>query len=149
MFWATMVQGGDVAVKVSMLFLVFAYLFHTLGELCLSPIGLSLVTKLAPLKFTSLLMGIWFFFTALSNFLAAFIGSFVGEGEEMVNNAANIFMGVGVGALITGLIIYLSAGKLVEWMHGAEGDHTANLEEKIEEEISVTGTHEGISETSN
>ncbi|PKI17015.1 peptide MFS transporter [Colwellia sp. 12G3] len=147
MLWATMVQGGDVAVKVSMLFLVFAYLFHTLGELCLSPIGLSMVTKLAPLKFTSLLMGIWFFFTALSNWLAAFIGSFVGEGEEMVNNAANIFMGVGIGALITGLIIYLSAGKLVEWMHGAEGAQTSDLEEKIEEEISVTGTHEGISET--
>ncbi len=149
MVWATMVQGGDVTVKVSMLFLVFAYLFHTLGELCLSPIGLSMVTKLAPLKFTSLLMGIWFFFTALSNWLAAFIGSFVGEGEEMVNNAANIFMGVGVGALITGLIIYLSAGKLVEWMHGAEGNHTDNLEEKLEEEISVTGTHEGVSGTHN
>ncbi|NQZ24875.1 MAG: peptide MFS transporter [Colwellia sp.] len=147
MLWATMVQGGDVAVKVSMLFLVFAYLFHTLGELCLSPIGLSMVTKLAPLKFTSLLMGIWFFFTALSNWLAAFIGSFVGEGEEMVNNAANIFMGVGIGALITGLIIYLSAGKLVEWMHGAEGESSHDLESKIEEEISVTGTHEGISET--
>ncbi|GAW95366.1 MULTISPECIES: peptide MFS transporter [Colwellia] len=147
MLWATMVQGGDVAVKVSMLFLVFAYLFHTLGELCLSPIGLSMVTKLAPLKFTSLLMGIWFFFTALSNWLAAFIGSFVGEGEEMVNNAANIFMGVGIGALITGVIIYLSAGKLVEWMHGAEGENTHDLESKIEEEISVTGTHEGISET--
>lgn len=146
MLWATMVQGGDVAVKVSMLFLVFAYLFHTLGELCLSPIGLSMVTKLAPLKFTSLLMGIWFFFTALSNWLAAFIGSFVGEGEEMVNNAGNIFMGVGIGALITGLIIYLSAGKLVEWMHGAEGAKTSNLEEKLEEEISVTGTHEGIAE---
>ncbi|PKG85846.1 dipeptide/tripeptide permease [Colwellia sp. 75C3] len=147
MLWATMVQGGDVAVKVSMLFLVFAYLFHTLGELCLSPIGLSMVTKLAPLKFTSLLMGIWFFFTALSNWLAAFIGSFVGEGEEMVNNAANIFMGVGIGALITGFIIYLSAGKLVEWMHGAEGDSSHDLEAKIEEEISVTGTHEGITET--
>ena len=149
MLWATMVQGGDVAVKVSMLFLVFAYLFHTLGELCLSPIGLSMVTKLAPLKFTSLLMGIWFFFTALSNFLAAFIGSFVGEGEEMVNNAANIFMGVGVGALITGLIIYLSAGKLVEWMHGAEGAQVNNLEQKLDEEISVTATHEGISKTHN
>jgi POT family proton-dependent oligopeptide transporter len=108
-----------------------------------------MVTKLAPLKFTSLLMGIWFFFTALSNWLAAFIGSFVGEGEEMVNNAANIFMGVGVGALITGLIIYLSAGKLVEWMHGAEGDNSHDLEDKIEEEISVTGTHEGISESRN
>jgi len=146
MLWATMVQGGDTSVKVSMLFLVFAYLFHTLGELCLSPIGLSMVTKLAPLKFTSLLMGIWFFFTALSNKLAGFIGSFVGEGQEMVDNAANIFMSVGVAALITGLIIYFSAGKLVEWMHGAEGDHSANIDEKLEEELAITGTHEGVTE---
>jgi len=146
MLWATMVQGGDTTVKVSMLFLVFAYLFHTLGELCLSPIGLSMVTKLAPLKFTSLLMGIWFFFTALSNWLAAFIGSFVGEGQEMVDNAANIFMGVGSAALVTGVIIFLSAGKLVQWMHGAEGSPHNNLEEKLEEEISITATHEGVAE---
>jgi POT family proton-dependent oligopeptide transporter len=149
MLWATMVQGGDVTVKVSMLFLVFAYLFHTLGELCLSPIGLSMVTKLAPLKFTSLLMGIWFFFTALSNKLAGFIGSFVGEGQEMVDNAATIFMSVGASALLTGIIIFLSAGKLVEWMHGAEGEPTSDLEEKLEEEISVTGTHEGVVSTHN
>ncbi|MBL0709402.1 MAG: peptide MFS transporter [Colwellia sp.] len=147
MLWATMVQGGDVTVKVSMLFLVFAYLFHTLGELCLSPIGLSMVTKLAPLKFTSVLMGIWFLFTALSNKLAGFIGSFVGKGQEMVDNAANIFMAVGVAALITGVIIFLSAGKLVAWMHGAESDHSESLEEKLEEEIGITGTHEGVSES--
>ncbi|NQZ83184.1 MAG: peptide MFS transporter [Colwellia sp.] len=146
MLWATMVQGGDVAVKVSMLFLVFAYLFHTLGELCLSPIGLSMVTKLAPLKYTSLLMGIWFFFTALSNWLAGFIGSFVGEGQEMVENASTIFMSVGVAALVTGIVIFFSAGKLVEWMHGAEGGHNDNLEEKIEEEMSVTATHEAMPE---
>jgi POT family proton-dependent oligopeptide transporter len=146
MVWATMVQGGDVTIKVSMLFLVFAYLFHTLGELCLSPIGLSLVSKLAPVKFTSLLMGVWFFFTALSNKLAAFIGQFVGEGEEQVANAGTIFLGVGIGALITAVIIFLSANKLVEWMHGAEGSESHDLETKLEEEIGVTGTHEGISE---
>ena len=91
-------------------------------------------------------MGIWFLFTALSNKLAGFIGSFVGEGQEMVDNAANIFMGVGSAALITGVIIFMSAGKLVQWMHGAEGVDSHNLEDKIEEEIAVTGTHEGISE---
>ena len=147
MLWATMVQGGDTSVKVSMLFLVFAYLFHTLGELCLSPIGLSMVTKLAPLKFTSLLMGIWFFFTALSNKLAGFIGSFVGEGQEMVDNASTIFLSVGSAGLIAGIIIFLSAGKLVEWMHGAEGDHSDDADEKLEEELAVTGTHEGVAET--
>ena len=149
MVWATMVQGGDTSVKVSMLFLVFAYLFHTLGELCLSPIGLSLVSKLAPVKFTSLLMGCWFFFTALSNKLAAFIGQFVGEGEEQVANAGTIFMSVGGAALVTALIIFLSANKLVAWMHGAEGDGHHDMEEKLEEELSVTGTHEAMPESHN
>lgn len=140
MLWATMVQGGDTTVKVTMLFLVFAYLFHTLGELCLSPIGLSLVTKLAPLKYASVLMGIWFLFTALSNKLAAFIGSFVGEGQEMVNNAGTIFMSVGFAALATGLIIFLSANKLIYWMHGAEGDSHHTEEENLEEELEITAT---------
>ncbi len=67
----------------------------------------------------------------------------------MVDNAANIFMGVGAAALITGVIIFLSAGKLVAWMHGAEGSHATNIEERLEEEIGVTGAHEGISETHN
>lgn len=147
MVGATIAQGGDVAIKVSMLFLVFAYLFHTLGELCLSPIGLSMVTKLAPIKYTSLLMGVWFFYTGLSNFLAAFIGKFVGEGEKMVDNAAVIFMSVGCAALVCAIIILLSANKLVEWMHGAEGEQSSTLEEKFEEELSVTGTHEGVAET--
>jgi POT family proton-dependent oligopeptide transporter len=147
MLWATMTQGGDTSIKVSMLFLVFAYLFHTLGELCLSPIGLSLVSKLAPVKFTSLLMGCWFFFTALSNYLAAFIGQFVGEGEEQVANAGNIFMSVGIAALITAVLIYLSANKLVEWMHGAEGQSSHDLEGKLEEELEVTGTHEAMPKT--
>jgi POT family proton-dependent oligopeptide transporter len=54
----------------SPLWLVAAYTFHTWGELCLSPIGLSFVTKLAPIKFVALLMGVWFLATALGEFLA-------------------------------------------------------------------------------
>ncbi|GAL30099.1 di-/tripeptide transporter [Vibrio variabilis] len=53
---AVLEQGGDTSVKTSMLWLVGAFFFHTLGELCLSPIGLSLVTKLAPLRLASLMM---------------------------------------------------------------------------------------------
>jgi POT family proton-dependent oligopeptide transporter len=146
MLWATMAQGGDVSTKVSMLFLVFAYLFHTLGELCLSPIGLSMVTKLAPLKFASLLMGIWFAFTAFANYLAAFIGSFVGEGQEAVDNAGTIFLSIGVSAVVAGIIIYLASGKLVRWMHGAESDNSGDLDAKQHEEIGVTATHEAMSE---
>lgn len=61
------VQGLQPGVKVSMIWLVSLYTIHTLGELCLSPIGLSMVNKLAPAKFASLLMGVWFLSTSSAN----------------------------------------------------------------------------------
>src|SRR5205814_5412204 len=66
-FAALRSEGGHL---VSPLWLVAAYAFHTWGELCLSPIGLSFVTKLAPVKFVALLMGTWFLATAIGEFLA-------------------------------------------------------------------------------
>jgi POT family proton-dependent oligopeptide transporter len=62
MVGAALQIGNDSQTKAHIIWLVMTYLFHTLCELCLSPIGLSLVTKLAPLKYTSLLMGMWFLF---------------------------------------------------------------------------------------
>jgi POT family proton-dependent oligopeptide transporter len=61
------VRGLEPGAKVSMLWLVSLYSIHTLGELCLSPIGLSMVNKLAPVKFASLLMGVWFLSIASAN----------------------------------------------------------------------------------
>ena len=61
---------------VSVFWLIGAYTLHTLGELCLSPVGLSLVTKLAPLKFVSVLMGIWLASSSLANYLG---GTFAGN----------------------------------------------------------------------
>lgn len=67
----------DVApgIKVSMIWLIGMYALHTWGELCLSPIGLSLVNKLAPLKFGSLLMAVWFLANAFANYLAGTLSS--------------------------------------------------------------------------
>ncbi|MBU6452222.1 MAG: peptide MFS transporter [Cyanobacteria bacterium REEB67] len=61
--------------KVSALFLITVYFVETLGELCLSPIGLSTVTKLAPARFQSLLMGGWFVSNSIGNFLAGLLSS--------------------------------------------------------------------------
>jgi POT family proton-dependent oligopeptide transporter len=61
--------------KVSMIWLVGMYALHTWGELCLSPIGLSLVNKLAPLKFASLLMAVWFLANAFANKLAGVLSA--------------------------------------------------------------------------
>jgi POT family proton-dependent oligopeptide transporter len=109
-----------------------------MGELCLSPIGLSLVSKLAPLKYTSLLMGMWFFFSGVGNYAAAAVGQMVGDVGPF-----SAFLGVAIMAFVAGIILWLISGKLVDWMHGAEDSHPKDLDEAIAEEISVTATHEG------
>lgn len=64
-------QRAESLGKVSMLWLLAVYWLHTMGELCLSPIGLSMVSKLAPLRFAALTMGVWFTAIAIANYLAA------------------------------------------------------------------------------
>jgi POT family proton-dependent oligopeptide transporter len=66
-------------VKVSMMWLISLYTIHTLGELCLSPIGLSMVNKLAPVKFASLLMGVWFLSTSAANKFAGTLSALYPE----------------------------------------------------------------------
>ena len=73
---STIPQGAKTA-SVSMIWLILAYLFHTLGELCVSPVGLSYVSKLAPVKLVGLMFGIWFVANFVANFLAGFTGSYI------------------------------------------------------------------------
>ncbi|USD38657.1 MULTISPECIES: peptide MFS transporter [Ferrimonas] len=147
MMGAVIEMGGDASAKSSMLWLVGAYFFHTMGELCLSPIGLSMVTKLAPLRIASLMMGAWFLFVAIANKVGGVIGSFIGHGgeaEEQLANAMSIFSGIAITAAVSGIILYFMADKLVDWMHGAEDAHPKSEEEALEEEVAVTADHEGI-----
>lgn len=65
--------GGSGSSKISMLWLIFYYLIITIGELCLSPMGLSLVTKLSPKRLVGLMMGGWFLATAVGNKMSGFI----------------------------------------------------------------------------
>ena len=80
-FIAFGVDGVEPGVKVSMVWLTGLYLIHTIGELFLSPIGLSMVNKLSPVRFASLLMGVWFLSTAAANNFAGFLSSFYPEPE--------------------------------------------------------------------
>ena len=66
--------GVETGVKVSMMWLIFAYLFHTLGELCLSPVGLSYVSKLVPPRMIAFMFGMWYLAIAIGNKLAAVLG---------------------------------------------------------------------------
>ncbi|MGY0616219.1 peptide MFS transporter [Vibrio sp. FJH11] len=131
MVGAVIEQGGDTTVKTSMLWLVGAFFFHTLGELCLSPIGLSLVTKLAPLRLASLMMGAWFGCNAIANYVAGYVGSHVGELGAMA-----IFSGIAASATVSGVILLLFSNTLVRWMHGAESS-ASNAEQVEEQQVQV------------
>ena len=77
------VKGIDPSTKLSMAWLVSLYTIHTFGELCLSPIGLSMVNKLAPVKLASLLMGVWFLSTAAANKFAGTLSAYYPEEVKM------------------------------------------------------------------
>ncbi len=122
--------------KSGMIWLVLGYLFHTTGELCISPVGLSMVTKLAPLRLGSLMMGVWFMINFVANTLAGYIGAFtetMGEYPWMVALAGDvgvraehagllgIFGGLALVLIGFSLLLWAISGRIVQWMHGAEG----------------------------
>jgi len=118
-------RSSDGGMLASPLWLVAAYAFHTWGELCLSPVGLSLVTKLAPAKFASLFMGLWFFATAISELLAgqlAAITDKVARGEvfHLFGGQADFFFIFVVSSLIGGLGLLLLTPWLKRLMHGRD-----------------------------
>jgi POT family proton-dependent oligopeptide transporter len=108
-------QQADAVGKSALLWVVAAYAFHTMGELCLSPVGLSMVTKLAPARLVSLLMGIWFLSTAIANKLAGVIGS---QAEQYGEFA--VFLGIVIATGAAGLVLAALSPALVRMMHGAD-----------------------------
>lgn len=105
----------------AMYWLVFAYLFHTVGELCASPVALSFITKLAPVKYGSIMMGLYFAMTGFGNKLAGFLGESASELGEFV-----IFTGIAIFCVIFGLLILTLLKKLKALTHGAE-DHEVEM----------------------
>ncbi len=101
--------------KVGIFWLVFAYMFHTTGELCLSPVGLSLVTKLAPVRFASLLMGTWFMANALANFTAGFYSGYFGQ----ISNI-QFFTWLVVMPVCGGLLLLSIKKFVIKWMNGIQ-----------------------------
>ena len=105
---ASVAAAGDEALPT---WLIFTYLLHTCGELALSPVGLSLTTKLAPRRFASQMMGVWFMSISLGNLVAGLIAGVLstGGGGEGVQDLPNLFLmvtlvTVGAGVLLALLI---------------------------------------------
>lgn len=111
-------RGGDIqdeAVKASLFWLVMTYLLHTIGELCLSPVGLSVVTKLAHPKFASLMMGVWMLATFIANIVGGYLAAFV---EEL--GAKTIFTSISMAVIVLGLIMVALSKPISKMMHGVK-----------------------------
>ena len=111
----------------AMYWLVLAYLFHTIGELCSSPVSLSFVTKLAPARYASLMMGAYFASTGLGNKVAGILGENASEYGELT-----IFMGIFIFTVIFGLLVIALLKPLKRLTHGVEDNETEITENTIE-----------------
>ena len=109
-YTASLVGAGN---KVNMWFIIGVYLLHTLGELCLSPVGLSMVTKLSPLRFASLMMGVWFGAVFIANLAGGF---FAGQYDKMT---PSMFFGIIVVSTAAASVVLLVSSRYIrKWMHG-------------------------------
>jgi POT family proton-dependent oligopeptide transporter len=116
---------SDRGLMVSPWWLVVVYSFHTFGELCLSPIGLSLVTKLAPVKMGALLMGFWYFATALGEFLAgqfAALSEKIARGEvfHLLGGQADFYLVLVVFPVLVTVPLVALTPWLKRCMHGRD-----------------------------
>ncbi|MGH6658391.1 MAG: MFS transporter, partial [Sphingomicrobium sp.] len=105
--------------QTAVLFVFLLYLLHTTGELCLSPVGLSAMNRLAPSFMASLIMGAWFYMTAVGNFVAGKIGEATGgEGGEMTKELTlGIYSKIGWVAIGVGVVVLLLSPIVKRWMH--------------------------------
>ena len=115
--------------QTGVIWIILIYLLHTLGELCLSPVGLSSVTKLSPQRIVGFMMGMWFFASAAGNYVAGLIARATssensGVSGEVYNLAQkqsfiDVYTDVGLMAIGCGLLLALITPLLKKLMHGS------------------------------
>lgn len=114
---ASPIEKGASSAEVSLIWLVLAYLFHTLGELTLSPVGLSYVSKLSPPSLVGLMFGVWFGATALANYIAGWTGSYIEKISESAGLTSFFLLYTAI-PIAAGLILILMNKWLKKKMHG-------------------------------
>ncbi len=123
-FGMSLAGGGE---KTALIWLVLIYLLHTTGELCLSPVGLSMITKLSVLRVVGMMMGVWFLASAGANFIAGLIARLTSaptQAGKVVDAAAaaakymEVYRDVGLIAIGVGIFLLLISPVLRRGMHG-------------------------------
>ncbi len=115
--WGARATGVEAMTPVLLVFLI--YFLHTTAELCLSPVGLSAMTRLAPLHLASFIMGAWFYMTAVGNFVAGKIGEATGgeSGSMSKELTLSIYTEIGWIALAIAGVVLLLSPMVKRWMH--------------------------------
>jgi POT family proton-dependent oligopeptide transporter len=118
-FGAWGIPLGAEQASVSIVWLILAYLFHTMGELCISPVGLSYVSKLAPIKLVGLMFGFWFVCSAVANYLGGKTGSYIDKISEAYG-LSNFFLIFFVIPVLAGILMIVLKPILIKKMHGID-----------------------------
>ncbi len=122
-------QVADARGMVAMHWLLLMYLLHTTAELCLSPVGLAMITKLSPTRLVSTVMGGWFLATAVAQFLAGIIAQFTRVGSESgaipppietLHTYSHVYGVIALAAVISAAVCFALVPLLKKWMHEGE-----------------------------
>lgn len=120
---------ADSSAQVGMIWLALAYLLHSTGELCLSPVGLSMITKLSVARLVGLMMGVWFLSSSFAQYVGGWIAALAATetvGGEVLDRAASletyvgVFQTVGLVSIGVGLFLLLISPVLKKAMHGVQ-----------------------------
>jgi len=122
-------QFADGAFKMPLIFLVLMYMLHTGGEMCMSPVGLSQMTKLSPLHMVSFVMAVWYMALAMANLFGSWIAAIASTetiGGQVLNPGAAmaqsllVFKIIGLAAIGLGVVFLILSPVLKKWSHGAD-----------------------------
>ena len=116
-YGALSIPYGASSASVSVFWLILAYFFHTLGELCISPVGLSYVSKLAPSRLIGLMFGFWLLSSFFANFLGGFTGSYIDTISESYG-LSGFFMIFALIPILAGIVMFILNKFLIKKMHG-------------------------------
>lgn len=126
-FAANSVVASNGALKVSFLWLTFSYLFQTIGELCISPVGLSSMTKLSPRRYVGQMMGIWFLAASVGNLIGGLVGGHVDP--EKLDQMPQLFTYTTISLAISAAVLAVLAIPIAKMMRNVEDQQQTVIEE--------------------
>jgi POT family proton-dependent oligopeptide transporter len=125
--FGTQFAGSDF--KVAFWWLAGLYLIHSIAELAISPVGLSMITKLSIARIVGLMMGVWFLSIACAQYVAGLVaqvasvetvGGQVTNLQVSLNTYTGVFQTIGWVSVVIGAILFLLSWPLQKWMHGVK-----------------------------